>query len=191
MYYVYCDTYSLLLLTLLNRLDIDSHKYSPFAPQFYEGLEVALADPPLAANAVCDEIAGVDPAADALGRDLEDGGRVLDREQALWQVRIDGASGRHGYSFRDKVDEVVGLGLCGGEGGSVVPDAGRGRLERTHSRAAWRASRRTRDCSAPSCRSGQAVLGVDRGALWVGWAILILAWRRPRGRRRAVHYEKL
>lgn len=180
MYYVYCGTYSLLLLTLLNRLDINGHKYSRLAPQLYEGLEVALADSPLAANAVCDKVAGIDPAADASLRDLENVGDVLDGEKSMRQVRFGGASGWHGYSFRDLVDEAVGLRPCGGEAGAFGSDAGREALDRSHSRAAWRASRRTRDNNAPPRRSLGAVRGVDRRALWVGCVILFLGWRRPR-----------
>jgi len=82
---------------LLNILAISGHEYPSLSPHPDEGLEVAPADPPLSADAVCNQVAGVDPATDGLGRDPEDLRRILDGEQSAWEVSTGRGAGRHGH----------------------------------------------------------------------------------------------
>ena len=57
-----------MLLTLLNN---SGHQYLCLPPHPDKGVEVGFTDPPLAAEAVGDQIAALDPSADCFGRDLQ------------------------------------------------------------------------------------------------------------------------
>ena len=58
--------YSLLLHTLLTVLDINRHEYLSLTPHADEGLQVGFADAPLPAEAVSDQVTGIDPPPDGL-----------------------------------------------------------------------------------------------------------------------------
>ena len=58
--------YSLLLDTLLTLLDINRHEYLSLTPHADEGLQVGFADPPLPAEAVSNQVTGIDPPPEGL-----------------------------------------------------------------------------------------------------------------------------
>ena len=58
--------YSLLLDTLLTLLYMSGHEYLSLTPHADEGLQVGFADAPLPAEAVSDQVAGIDPPPDGL-----------------------------------------------------------------------------------------------------------------------------
>ena len=58
--------YSLLLDTLLTLLDMGGHEYLSLTPHANEGLQVGFADAPLPAEAVSDQVAGIDPPPEGL-----------------------------------------------------------------------------------------------------------------------------
>ncbi len=58
--------YSLLLLTLLTLLDISGHEYLSLTPHADEGLQVGFADAPLPAEAVSNQVTGIDPPPEGL-----------------------------------------------------------------------------------------------------------------------------
>ena len=65
-YAIYLHLYSLLLVTFLILLDMSGHEYLSLTPHADEGLQVRLADAPLPAEAVSDQVAGIDPPPDGL-----------------------------------------------------------------------------------------------------------------------------
>ena len=58
--------YSLLLDTLLTLLDMSGHEYLSLTPHADEGLQVGFADAPLPAEAVSNQVTGIDPPPDGL-----------------------------------------------------------------------------------------------------------------------------
>ena len=58
--------YSLLLDTLLTLLDMSGHEYLSLTPHADEGLQVRFTDAPLPAEAVSNQVTGIDPAPDGL-----------------------------------------------------------------------------------------------------------------------------
>ena len=72
-------TYSLLLHALLTLLNINGHEYLSLPPHPDEGLKVGFTDPELPTKAVGDQVTVLNPAADGLGGDLQNLGRLADR----------------------------------------------------------------------------------------------------------------
>ena len=58
--------YSLLLHTFVTLLDMSGHQYLSLTPNADEGLEIRLTDAPLPAEAVSDQVTGIDPPPDGL-----------------------------------------------------------------------------------------------------------------------------
>ncbi len=70
----------------LTKLDMNGLRSSRFPPHADKSLKVGTADPPLATEAVCDQIAGLYPAADGLRGHLYLVGDLFDGEERLEAV---------------------------------------------------------------------------------------------------------
>ena len=65
-YAIYLHMYSLLLYTLLTLLDMSGHEYLSLPPHSDEGLQVGFAEAPLPAEAMSNQVTGIDPPPEGL-----------------------------------------------------------------------------------------------------------------------------
>ena len=120
-------------LTLLNN---SGHQYLCLPPHHDEGVEIGFTDPPLAAEAVGDQVAALDPSADCFGRYLHVLCRLLYGEQ--------GGESMFGLNASIIAHVVLLRGWVGGKSLYWGEDPYSAGDDSRHSWAALRASRRTR-----------------------------------------------